>query len=93
MNMWGFPSPAFMDVLEMNFRRFFDETVPKNPQKAEYLLPTIVDGMLRGQKARVSVLPTDDRWFGVTYHEDIPSVKESFLELAREGVYPAKLWG
>ena len=93
MNMWGF-QPEFLDALHDGFAEFLKENLGTDREEtAEYLLPTIVDGMLRGQKARVSVLPTDDRWFGVTYHEDIPSVKESFLELAREGVYPAKLWG
>ena len=48
--------------------------------------------MLKKGEATVSVLPTDDRWFGVTYHEDIPSVQESFKKLVEDGVYPAKLW-
>ena len=60
---------------------------------AEYLLPTIVDGLLKKQEADVQVLPTSDRWFGVTYHEDVPAVKESFRKLTQDGVYPARLWG
>ena len=48
---------------------------------------------LKKQEADVQVLPTSDRWFGVTYHEDVPAVKESFRKLTQDGVYPARLWG
>ena len=92
MNMWGF-QPAFLDVLQSGFESFLEENLGKEGElTAEYLLPTIVDEMLHEGSASVKVLPTDDRWFGVTYHEDIPSVKESFLKLTQDGVYPAKLW-
>lgn len=92
MNMWGFHSD-FLDVLQSGFISFLKENLgTENEMTAEYLLPTIVDDMLHSGEASVSVLPTDDRWFGVTYHEDIPSVKESFQRLTEDGVYPAALW-
>ena len=90
MNMWGFRE-EFLDDLREGFPVFLKAAEDK-PLSAEYLLPTIVDEMLKDNRANVSVLPTDDRWFGVTYQEDIPSVRESFLRLSGEGVYPAKLW-
>ena len=93
MNMWGFRQD-FLDVLRNGFADFLKENIgTEKEMKAEYLLPTIVDGMLHEGTATVSVLPTDDRWFGVTYHEDIPAVKESFDKLVKDGVYPEKLWG
>ena len=92
MNMWGFQAD-FMDVLKSGFVSFLRENLGTPDElTAEYLLPTIVDEMLQKKDAQVSVLPTDDRWFGVTYQEDIPSVKESFLDLRERGVYPARLW-
>lgn len=92
MNMWGF-GKDFLDVLHSGFVSFLkDHLGTEDELKAEYLLPTIVGDMLQAGQAVVHVLPTNDKWFGVTYHEDIPIVKESFLRLTDEGVYPAKLW-
>ena len=97
MNMWGFPAkegcaPAFMGVLEKEFKTFFEQTVPANPQKAEYLLPTLIGGMLREGKCTVKVLETSDKWFGVTYKEDKEAVVESFRKLIKDGVYGEELY-
>lgn len=92
MNMWGF-TPVFLDVLQDGFAAFLKAHLHTEQENtAEYLLPTIVDEMLRKDQADVSVLPTDDKWFGVTYQEDIPRVKESFRKLMLDGAYPAGLW-
>ena len=93
MNMWGFPSPAFMDVLEINFRRFFDETVPANPMKAEYLLPILIGDLLQRERVTVQVLPTGDRWYGVTYAEDREAVARSINQMVANGIYRADLYG
>lgn len=97
MNMWGFPAregcePAFMAVLEKEFKTFFKSTVPANPLKAEYLLPTLIGGLLRDGKYTVKVLETNDKWFGVTYKEDKAAVVESFRKLIAEGVYKEDLY-
>ena len=92
MNMWGFPSPAFMDVLEVNFRRFFDETVPANPLKSEYLLPILIGQLLREKRVTVKVLPTADKWYGVTYAEDRAGVSENINRMVSGGVYRADLY-
>lgn len=97
MNMWGFPAkqgsdPAFMEVLEKEFKTFFEQTVPANPQKAEYLLPTLIGGMLREGRCTVKVLETKDKWFGVTYKEDKEAVVESFKKLIKNGVYEEELY-
>ena len=92
MNMWGF-GEEFLNVLQDRFVSFLKrKTGTADETKAEFLLPVIVDDMLKSGQARVTVLPTDDRWFGVTYQEDIDSVKQSFLALTQDGVYPAALW-
>ena len=98
MNMWGFPAkegsvPAFMGALEKEFRTFFEQVVPANPQKAEYLLPTLIGEMLRDGKCTVKVLETKDKWFGVTFKEDKEAVVESFSKLIKDGVYGEELYG
>ena len=97
MNMWGFPAkegcaPAFMGVLEKEFKTFFEQAVPANSRKAEYLLPTLIGGMLREEKCTVKVLETRDKWFGVTYKEDKESVVERFRKLIKDGVYGEELY-
>ena len=60
--------------------------------KSEYLLPSVVDSLIKAGRANVSVLETRDKWFGVTYKEDKPLVVESIKKLISEGRYPAKLY-
>lgn len=97
MNFWGFPAkegctPAYLGVLEQGFVDFFKDTVPSNPLKAEYLLPTHIGGLLRDGKCTVKVLETRDSWFGVTYKEDKAAVVESFMKLISDGLYQAELY-
>ena len=81
-----------LTALEQEFKTFFQEDVPENPLKAEYLLPTLIGGLLRDQKCTVKVLKTNDTWFGVTYKEDKADVVESFKKLIADGVYPEDLY-
>lgn len=97
MNMWGFPAkegcdPAFMVVLEEEFKTFFENAVPSNPLKAEYLLPTLIGGLLREGKYTVKVLETNDKWFGVTYKENKAAMVESFKKLIADGIYEVELY-
>lgn len=97
MNMWGFPAkadavPAFINVLVSEFKTFFEESVPANPMKAEYLLPVLIGRLIRDGSYNVSVLSTDDKWFGVTYKEDKPAVVSCFRELIKNGVYSENLY-
>ena len=85
MNMWGFNTGIF-DVLEDKFKVFLGDL--KNPLKDEFLLPTIVDDMINQQGAKVKVLTTDDRWYGVTYKEDAEPVKNAICGLVEKGLYP-----
>jgi len=91
MNFWGFGS-SFMDELEAGFPAFLEEQVPLNPLKAEYLLPRKVDELINSKKASVRVLPTDDRWYGVTYKEDKEPTSAALQALKDRGLYPDKLW-
>ena len=91
MNMWGF-TPDFLNELEAGFKVFLEE-IPDGEVKREYLLPTIVDQLIKADKASVKVLETRDKWFGVTYKEDTDSGVSSFKKLIADGVYPENLWG
>ena len=90
MNMWGL-TPSFVQELEKGFPQFL-ANLKEGDLKSEYLLPTIIDQLIRENRARVTVLETRDHWFGVTYKEDKEGVAESIRELVRQGVYPERLF-
>ena len=85
MNMWAL-TPDFLDTLKEGFPKFLD-SVAEGDLKAEYLLPAVVDSLIQSGKATVKVIPTPDKWFGVTYAADKESVMASFRELYDKGVY------
>ena len=91
MNMWGL-TPDFLDVLEEGFKEFFEKEVPGNPLKAEYLIPIFIGELLEQGKMSVKVLKTNDTWYGMTYHEDVAAVKNSFKKMLENGVYKADLF-
>lgn len=91
MNMWGL-TPEFLDVLEEGFKEFFEKEVPSNPLKAEYLIPIFIGELLEQGKMSVKVLKTNDTWYGMTYHEDVAAVKDSFKKMLENGVYRADLF-
>ena len=90
MNMWGLP-PRFLEELETGFPEFLDN-IPEGNLKAEYLLPRIIDKLIKSGKGKVKVLETRDKWFGVTYQEDKAAVVDSIRRLIEEGVYKEKLY-
>ena len=91
MNMWGL-TPEFLDVLEEGFKEFFEKEVVKNPLKAEYLIPIFIGELLSEGKMNVKVLKTNDTWYGMTYHDDVAAVKDSFKKMLEKGVYKADLF-
>lgn len=74
------------------FKEFFEKEVPSNPQKAEYLIPIFIGELLEQGKMSVKVLKTNDTWYGMTYHEDVAAVKDSFKKMLEKGVYKADLF-
>ena len=90
MNMWA-GYPEFLDFLADDFKDFL-VNVEEGDLKSEYLLPNIVDKLLKEERANVKVLETQDRWFGVTYKEDKETVQDAFRELISDGGYAEKLW-
>ncbi len=90
MNFWGF-EPSLFGELEAQFREFL-AAGPAGLAKAEFLIPEAVGRLVREGKARVRVLPTPERWFGVTYPADQPLVRAAIRERVRQGLYPPDLW-
>lgn len=90
MNMWGF-KPGLFDFLEKGFVEFLGG-LQKDDIKKEYLLPTVVGDLVKDGKVQVSVLKSNDRWFGVTYKEDKEVVVNSIKALIEKGEYPEKLY-
>ena len=91
MNFWGF-TPEILDEIWAAFPAFLTENLPANPEKCEFYLPTFVGSRLAEGKVCVHVLPCMETWHGVTYKEDLDSVKSAIGALKREGKYPARLW-
>lgn len=91
MNFWGF-TPDFIDELAVGFEHFLGNLSGRETT-AEYLLPTIMDGLLKEDRVDLTVLQSNDRWFGVTYQEDVPHVRQAIADLIARGVYPEKLFG
>ena len=89
MNMWGF-TPSLFDELEAGFVEFLNKK--GSDPKAEYFLPARIGELVAAGRARVRILPTEERWFGITYKEDKPVVERAVLDLVEQGVYPPSLW-
>lgn len=89
MNFWGF-DPSIFDLMEKMFERFLADNLEK--PKAEFLIPTVADYYIANKMGTVKVIPTSEQWFGVTYQEDAPMVRESLQKLIEEETYPSTLW-
>ena len=91
MNLWGF-SASFLEEIKAGFAAFLEEGLQQNPLKCEYFLPTVVTDLLNADKATVTVLTSQDKWYGVTYKEDKPVVVNAIKMMKEKGVYPEKVW-
>ena len=87
MNMWGFGNEMFAE-LEARFETFLNENLDKNPLKCEYLLPAVVGDLLAEDKAQVEVFPTTEKWYGITYADDMPRVRDAIRQMIKTGKYP-----
>jgi hypothetical protein len=90
MNMWAC-YPDFLEVLEENFVEFLkDES--REPLKKEFLIPVLIDKLIHQKKTEVRILPTEDKWIGITYREDTEAAIAAFAKMTEDGIYPKKLW-
>lgn len=88
MNMWGF-TPDIFDLLSSGFVAFLNEAENEN---SEFLIPIYIGELLHDKKVSVNVLESNDKWFGMTYKEDIPTVIEEFNNLKANGSYGPDLY-
>ena len=91
MNMWGF-NESILRELAARFPAFLEHGLKTDPLKCEYFLPNVVGELLKEKKASVQVLPSEDRWYGVTYREDKPVVVQAIRRMKQCGLYPEILW-
>ncbi|MCR5432376.1 MAG: nucleotidyltransferase [Lachnospiraceae bacterium] len=91
MNCWGFV-PDFFDTIGNGLKDFFKRN-SSDLSKCEYYLLDPVAGEIAEKTASVKVIPTNEKWFGVTYRQDRDNVKNKINELIEKGVYPSDLWG
>ena len=91
MNLWGF-TDSFLTEIRQEFPRFLAANLPVNPQKCEFYLPMLVSQLLEAGKAEVTVLPSADKWYGVTYAADKEKVQAAIQNMTDEGKYPDGLW-
>jgi len=89
VNLWGF-RPSFCDVLTVEFDRFRERV--GDDSKAEFLIGDGVEALPNHGTARVRVVPTPERFLGVTYQDDVAGVREELARLVDDGVYPSPLW-
>ena len=89
MNMMGF-TPSVFQIMESYFKEYLKKNI--DILEAEFSLPTFMNHIIKNRTTRVKILPTDEDWFGVTYKQDKPVVKNKLLELLKKGKYPEDLW-
>lgn len=89
MNFWGF-TPDYFDHSEKAFVKFLQEHI--NEPKSEFFIPTLVHELVHKGTAKVKVLTTESKWFGVTYSADRQGVVDKFAELHAQGLYPDKMF-
>lgn len=89
MNFWCF-HPSLFDSTEKLFHSFLREN--KHNLKAEFFIPIIAGHFMKQEQGHIKVIPCAAQWFGVTYKEDAPGVKNSIDRLIAADEYPASLW-
>ncbi|MDD3430250.1 MAG: sugar phosphate nucleotidyltransferase [Oscillospiraceae bacterium] len=91
MNLWGF-TQSFVTETGLRFAAYLKENLAGNPLKCEYFLPFVVSKLIEEEKASVKILPSPDKWYGVTYKQDKDTVVKAIAQKTAEGLYPDNLW-
>ena len=90
MNVWGFNTSIF-SYLEEEMQSFFKDN-ENNLETCEFLLPDSIFKKIEEEKITVEVLPTDEKWYGITYKEDKENLVDSINKMITKGKYPKNLW-
>ena len=84
MNLWGFKAEV-MNIIDEQFRIFLKDNI--NEQKKEFFIPSVVDTMINQMDYKFKVVDTDEKWYGITYKEDLPIIREAINKLTESGLY------
>ena len=90
MNMWA-TFPAFINLCDQYFNKYLEKN-KENLEKAEYVLPEMIAEFLEEDIAEITILPTNDKWIGITYKEDLAPAQEEFKKMLENKNYPANIW-
>lgn len=90
MNLWA-SFPEFIDMSKDYFIKYLEKN-KENLDSCEYVLPEMIGELIKENKADVTILPTNDKWIGITYKEDLVPAKKSFQKMFDQGLYPDNIW-
>lgn len=90
MNLWA-SFPKFIDYCEDHFVRYLEKN-KENLEDAEYVLPEMIGEFIKEDKADITIIPTDEKWIGITYKEDLVPAQEAFQEMFKMDIYPEDIW-
>ena len=90
MNCWAF-GRSMLDELYRRFPAWLEKNLVDNPLKCEYFLPSVANAVIKNGEGSVCVLNCREKWYGMTYKEDMQSVTSSIRKLRCDGIYPEKL--
>lgn len=83
MNLWGL-TPDVFEQIEKDYQTFLKEA---DLSKDEFFIPTIINDMAKSGKATIKVYTNKDKWYGITYREDLPELKEAIGGYINAGLY------
>lgn len=90
MNLWA-SFPEFIDISEDYFIKYLEKN-KENLDSCEYVLPEMIGELIKENKADITILPTNDKWIGITYKEDLVPAQKSFQKMFDQGLYPDNIW-
>ena len=90
MNLWA-SFPEFIDMSEDYFIKYLEKN-KENLDSCEYVLPEMIGELTKENKADITILPTNDKWIGITYKEDLVPAQKSFQKMFDQGLYPDNIW-
>ena len=90
MNLWA-SFPEFIDLSEDYFIKYLEKN-KESLDSCEYVLPEMIGEFIEENKADVTIIPTNDKWIGITYKEDLIPAQKSFQKMFEDGLYPDDIW-
>jgi len=89
MNFWCFDLSVLSHIQDQ-FHQFLREHI--TDPKSEFFIPIVADAFIKEKGGTIKVIPTSSQWFGITYKEDAPGVRQMIKQLVQKGEYPEVLW-